>query len=77
MLTVVVMVCWPTDGDITDSSIEVIVSMNQTLAWGIKLALWAGVVDVNSGGHGMLPNDGDIIGSSIAEVVVSVWLLRE
>ena len=25
----------------------------------------------------MLPNDGDIIGSRIAEVIVSVWLLRE
>lgn len=23
----------------------------------------------------MLPNDGDIIGSSIAEVIVSVWVL--
>ena len=75
MLTVVVMACWPTDGDITDSSIEVTVSMNQTLAWGSKLALWAGVVDVNSGGDGTLLNDGDIIGSSIAEVIVPVWVL--
>jgi len=39
------------------------------------LALWAGVVDINSGGDGMLPNDGDIIGSSIAEVIVPVWVL--
>ena len=71
MLAVVVMACWLTDGDITDSSIEVIVSMNQTLARGIKFALWAGVVGANSGGDGMLLNDGDIIGSSI-EVIVSM-----
>ena len=75
MSTVVVMACWPTDGDITDSCIEVTVSMNQTLAWGSKLALWAGVVDVNSGADGMLLNDGNIIGSSIAEVIVPVWVL--
>ena len=48
-----------------------IVSMNQTLARGIKFALWAGVVGANSGGDGMLLNDGDIIGSSI-EVIVSM-----
>ena len=30
------------------------------------MALWAGVVDVNSGGDGKLPNDGDIR---------SVWVL--
>ena len=39
------------------------------------MALWAGVVDVNSGGDGTLLNDGDIIGSSIAEVIVPVWVL--
>ena len=65
----------PNDGDIIGSNIDVIVSINQTLAWGSKLALWAGVVDVNSGGDGMLLNDGDIIGSSIAEVIVPVWVL--
>ena len=46
----------PNGGDIIGSSIEVIVSMNQTLAWGSKLELWASVVDVNSGGDGMLTN---------------------
>ena len=46
--------------------------MNQTLTSGRKLALWAGVVDVNSGGDGKLSNDGGITGSGIAEVFVSM-----